>query len=54
MSRRTEQVSELIREELSVLLAREVRDPRVAGIVSVTHVDVSPDLRRATRSASRR
>jgi ribosome-binding factor A len=47
MSRRTEQVSELLREELSTLLAREVRDPRVAGLVSVTHVDLSPDLRRA-------
>ncbi len=47
MSRRTEQINELLREELSGLLAREVRDPRVAGLVSITHVDVSPDLRRA-------
>lgn len=47
MSRRTEQVNELIREELSGLLAREVRDPRVSGIVSITGVDVSPDLRHA-------
>ena len=47
MSRRTEQVNELLREELSGLLAREVRDPRVSGIVSITGVDVSPDLRHA-------
>ena len=47
MSRRTDQVNQLLRQEISELLQREVRDPRVAGIVSVTHVDVSPDLRRA-------
>ena len=47
MSRRTEQVNELLRQELSGLLSREVRDPRVSGIVSITSVDVSPDLRRA-------
>ncbi len=47
MSRRTEQVNELLRQELSSLVSREVRDPRVSGIVSITSVDVSPDLRRA-------
>ncbi|MBF6599713.1 MAG: 30S ribosome-binding factor RbfA [Dehalococcoidia bacterium] len=47
MSRRTEQVNELLKQELSSLLSREVRDPRVSGIVSITGVDVSPDLRRA-------
>ena len=47
MSRRTEQINELLREELSGLLAREVHDPRVSGLVSITHVDSSPDLQRA-------
>lgn len=47
MTRRTEQVNELLREEISALLQDEVRDPRMSGLVSVTHVDVSPDLRRA-------
>lgn len=49
MSRRTERVGELLREELSELLVRGVKDPRVErGLVSVTAVDVSPDLRYAT------
>lgn len=49
MSRRTTRVNELLREELSNLLLREVKDPRIAhGLVSVTEVQVSPDLRRAT------
>ena len=47
MSRRTEQVNELLRQELAALLSRELRDPRLAGLVSITQVDVSPDLRRA-------
>ncbi|MGQ9568084.1 MAG: 30S ribosome-binding factor RbfA, partial [Anaerolineae bacterium] len=45
-TRRQRRVAELIQEELSLLIQREVRDPRV-GMVTVTHVDVSPDLRLA-------
>lgn len=44
MSRRTIQVGEFLREELSDIIRREVRDPRI-GFWSVTAVDVSPDLR---------
>ncbi len=47
MSRRTERINDLLREEISDLLRREMKDPRVGGLVSVTEVDVSPDLRRA-------
>ena len=47
MSRRTEQVNELLREEISVLLREDLRDPRLQGMISITHVDVSPDLRHA-------
>ncbi len=47
MSRRTERVNELLREEISELLRTDLRDPRIGGIVTVTHVDVSPDLRHA-------
>ncbi len=46
-SRRQRQVNHTIRRELSDLLAREVSDPRISGIVSVTEVDVSPDLMQA-------
>ena len=44
MSRRTERVNDLIRDELSELMLREVRDPRLGGLISITRVDVSPDL----------
>jgi ribosome-binding factor A len=45
MSRRTERINELMREELSDLIMRELRDPRLeGGLISITHVEVSPDL----------
>jgi ribosome-binding factor A len=47
MSRRTQRVNALIREELSELLREDVHDRGVGGLVTITHVDVSPDLRRA-------
>lgn len=47
MSRRTQRIEDLIRQELSTLILRDLRDPRVA-LTSVSKVDVSPDLRNAT------
>jgi ribosome-binding factor A len=47
MTRRTERINDLLREEISDLLRRGVKDPRVGGLVSITDVSVSPDLRRA-------
>jgi ribosome-binding factor A len=44
VSRRTERVNDLIRDELSNLLLREVRDPRLGGLISITRVEVTPDL----------
>ena len=43
---RAERLAEAMREELSSLLAREVKDPRVAaaGLVTVTRVEVAADL----------
>jgi ribosome-binding factor A len=46
MSRRTERVEGVIREEVSVILQRELRDPGL-GFVTVTGAEVSPDLRHA-------
>lgn len=46
MSRRTRQVGEFLREELTDIIRREVKDPRI-GFMSLTAVDVSPDLRSA-------
>jgi ribosome-binding factor A len=47
MTRRTERINDLLRDEISDLLRRGVKDPRVTGLVTITDVDVSPDLRRA-------
>ena len=43
-TRRQRQVAELLHEELSVLIQRRARDPRL-GFVTVTGVEMSPDLR---------
>jgi len=48
MSRRTERVSGLLRDEISKLLHESLKDPRVGQVVTVTGVDVAPDLRYAT------
>lgn len=44
--KRLERVNQLIKEEISMLLHRELKDPRL-GFVTVTEVDVAPDLRNA-------
>jgi len=44
VSTRTDRVSDLIKDEISRLLLREVRDPRV-GFVTITGASVSPDLK---------
>ena len=47
MTRRTERLNELLRAEISDLLRRELKDPRISGLITITEVDVSPDLWRA-------
>jgi ribosome-binding factor A len=42
--KRSEKVGDLIREEISQILLRELKDPRI-GFVSITKVDLSDDLR---------
>ncbi|MDI3547167.1 MAG: ribosome-binding factor [Halanaerobiales bacterium] len=47
MSRqRAQRLAELLKKEISDILLREVKDPRI-GFVSVTNIDVSGDLRHA-------
>jgi ribosome-binding factor A len=46
MSERTARLDELLREEISGVLRREVDDPRI-GFVTITDVEVAPDLRHA-------
>jgi ribosome-binding factor A len=43
---RLQRVNQLIREEISHLVQRELKDPRL-GFVTVTEVDVAKDLRSA-------
>jgi ribosome-binding factor A len=47
MTRRLERLNGLFREELSDLLLRHVKDPRLAQFVSITRVAISPDLSHA-------
>lgn len=47
MSRRTERINALLREQLSDLVQRGVKDPRVTGLVSITAVEVAKDLSQA-------
>ena len=47
MSRRTERINELLRQEISQLLVRHVKDPRLGGVITITEVKTSGDLRNA-------
>lgn len=47
MTRRTERLNDLLRAEISDILFREVKDPRLHGLISVTQVEVTPDLSHA-------
>jgi ribosome-binding factor A len=46
-NRRPDRVAEAIREEVATFLAEGVKDPRVRGMVTVTGVDITRDLRHA-------
>jgi ribosome-binding factor A len=49
---RIEKVNELIRAEISQLLQRETKDPRLSGYISVNSVITTPDLRHAKAMVS--
>ncbi len=48
MSRRLQRLNALLRQEISELIRRELSDPRLAEIVTLTRVSMSPDLTAAT------
>jgi ribosome-binding factor A len=48
MSRRTDRINGLLRQEISQLLSRQIKDPRLGGVVSITQVKTAGDLRSAT------
>ncbi len=47
MSKRTEQISELLRQEINKVLVRDFEAP-MGSLVSVSEVTVAPDLKHAT------
>ena len=46
MSARTDRVDQLLREEIGVIVARDIADPRI-GFATITRVETTPDLRHA-------
>ena len=44
MTRRTEMLGSTIQRELAEVIMRELSDPRLTGMPSITRVKVSPDL----------
>ena len=47
MSRRNERVNELLREQLSELIQRQLKDPRLNQLITITEVVTSVDMRYA-------
>jgi ribosome-binding factor A len=47
MTHRIERVNSLIRHEISELLQRQVKDPRLGNFITITEVVTSPDLKYA-------
>jgi ribosome-binding factor A len=46
-TRRQEKVARVVMEAVSDAIANHLSDPRIEGLVSVTRVEMAPDLRRA-------
>jgi len=53
MAHRIERVNSLIRQEISELLRRQVKDPRLGNLIAITDVSTSSDLRHARVFVSR-
>ena len=47
MPHRVEKINSLIRQELAELLRREIKDPHLSGMISITTVETAPDLKYA-------
>ncbi len=47
MTRRIERLNSVIRQELSDLLRRQIKDPRLGEFLVITDVETSSDLKRA-------
>ena len=49
---RADRIGELLQQEISRAVASKLRDPRLQGLVTVTHVAVTADLQHATVAVS--
>jgi len=47
VSRRTEQLASTLQRAIQDVIARGLSDPRISGLITITSVRVSPDLREA-------
>ena len=52
MTRRTDRVNELLRKEISQIISRDMNDPRITGLLTISQVNTSTDLRQARISVS--
>lgn len=48
MTRRQEQLASVLRDAIQEVIGRGLSDPRVSGLITVTGVDLSPDLEHVT------
>ncbi|MEL6330620.1 MAG: 30S ribosome-binding factor RbfA [Planctomycetota bacterium] len=44
---RSKQIASVLREEIDRVLSRGLQDPRIRGMITITAVEVTPDLKRA-------
>ena len=44
---RKEKINELLKRKLSSLIFKEIKDPRIKGLITVTDVEISTDLKNA-------
>lgn len=51
-SKRAERLGEMIQKEISDMLHRQIKDPRISGLCTVMKVEVSEDLHHAKVSVS--
>lgn len=50
--KRSDRLGEIMRKEISDILYKQIKDPRINGLCSIVRVDVSDDLRYAKVSVS--
>ncbi len=48
MNRRADQIASLLRPAVQDVLTRGFQDPRIRGLITITKITVSPDLKAAT------